>query len=79
MTDQTHFICVSNNHAWGRAETEKQAISNMKAQGGFSQATQYKVWACCKQAYVEEVHGSIMFPAGGYTPLLVKHWERRRG
>lgn len=77
MSDQTHYICVGNNHSWGRAETEKAAIANMKREGGISSLTKYRVYVCCSRAYVEEVHGSIMYPQGGYTPMLVKEWERK--
>ena len=77
MSDQTHYICVGNNHSWGRAETEKQAIANMKAQGGRQHLTKYRVYACCSQTRACEVTGSIMFPVGGYTPMMVKEWKKR--
>ena len=71
MSDQlTHFICLGNNFAWGRAKTERGAVGNMRRASG-TRATEYVVYHVTENAYVDEL-GDIRRPKGDAAPVLTK-------
>lgn len=55
------FIARGSNMGWGRAQTEKQAIANMRKQGGTIRT--YVVHRVSKWTQVDGM-GSLTFPAG---------------
>ena len=72
---RTHYICVGNHYAWGRAETVEQSIKNMIGHGG-GQSTEYKVFHVAANSYVEDIRGSVMY-SDGCPPVLVRHCTRK--
>jgi hypothetical protein len=55
------FIARGNNMGWGRAQSEKQAIANMRRNGG--KVTAYVVARVSKWTTVTGM-GSLSYPAG---------------
>ena len=66
---ETWFIAIGNNHGWGRARTEKQAIANMRRQGG--KPTQYVVYRVNQWTRVNDM-GGLSHPRGYGEPIEVK-------
>jgi hypothetical protein len=62
------FIARGDNFGWGRAQTEKQAIANMRRQGGGVKA--YTVHRVSKWTMVDGM-GSLTYPIG-IEPVEVK-------
>jgi len=71
----TWFIALGNNHGWGRAETEKAAIANMRRQGGT--VTEYIVYAATKETYVNGM-GGLNRPGTDPEAVLIKRWKKPR-
>lgn len=68
------FIARGNNMAWGRAQTEKQAVLNMKRQGGT--ITAYTVHRVSKWTQVDGM-GSLTYPTG-IDPVEVTSVDTRK-
>jgi hypothetical protein len=62
------FIARGSNGGWGRAQTEKQAIANMRKQGG--SVDRYVVHRVSKWTNVDGM-GGLTFPSG-IDPVEVK-------
>jgi hypothetical protein len=71
------FIALGNNHGWGRAETEKAAIANMRRQGG--KVTEYVVYAATEGSYVNDM-GGLNYPTvdGQPAPIKIKHIKPKK-
>ena len=69
------FIARGNNMGWGRAQTEKQAIANMKRQGGA--VTAYTVYRVNKWTMVDGM-GSLTWPIGSPQPVEMKSVDNRK-
>jgi hypothetical protein len=48
-----HFIAVSNNHGWGKAETLEKALKFAVEHSSHQKATIMAVWGCSPDAYVD--------------------------
>lgn len=72
------FIALGNNHNWGRAETEKAAIANMKRAGGSSRkTTEYIVYACTEKTYVNDM-GGLNRPGADPEAIRIKHVKPKK-
>ena len=69
----TWFIALGNQFNWGRAQTEKQAIANMKRAGGSSRkTTEYIVYAATEETYVNDM-GGLNRPGTDPEAVEIKH------
>lgn len=68
------FIARGDNMGWGRAQTEKQAVANMKRQGGT--ITAYTVHRVSKWTIVDGM-GGLSYPSG-IAPVEVKSVGRKK-
>jgi hypothetical protein len=69
------FIALGNNQGWGRAQTEKAAVANMKRQGG--KVTEYIVYACTEKTYVNGM-GGLNRPGTDPEAVKIKHVKPRK-
>ncbi len=65
----THFLAIGNNHGWGKATTEKQAIANMNRVG--TKAERFVIYRCTDGTYVNET-GGINRPAIDPEAVMVR-------
>lgn len=72
----TWFIAIGNQHNWGRAETEKAAIANMKRQSGRA-TTEYIVYAATKETYVNGM-GGLNRPGTDPEAVKIKHVKPKK-
>jgi hypothetical protein len=68
------YIAIGNNFGWGRAETETQAVANMRRQGG--KVTSYVVYRANKWTAVGDM-GGLRYP-NGIKPVEVTRVEPKR-
>lgn len=68
------FIAIGNAMSWGRAQSEAQAIRNMRNNQA-AKTTEYVVWQCSKDAHVVDHLGgaAISWPETDPEPVRVKH------
>jgi hypothetical protein len=72
------FIALGNQYNWGRAETEKQAIANMKRAGGSSRkTTEYIVYAATEATYVNDM-GGLNRPGTDPEAVKIKHVKPKK-
>jgi hypothetical protein len=69
------FIAVGNNHGWGRAETEKEAMANMHRNGG--RATEWSLYRCTEGTYVNDM-GGLNYPTVDGQPAPEMIGSHRR-
>ena len=67
------FIARGSNFGWGRAESEKQAVANMRRQGGA--VTSYIVDRVSKWTQVDDM-GELTYPRG-IEPVRVKTIKKK--
>lgn len=72
----TWFIAIGNQFNWGRAETEKNAIANMRRQSG-RPTTEYIVYRVTEQTYVNGM-GGLNRPAGDPEAVKIKHVKPKK-
>lgn len=71
----THYIVLGNNYGWGRAETEAEAIENMRFGKG-PHVTEFVVFRCTPGTYVNEM-GGFNRPMVDPKPVKVRHHHPR--
>lgn len=71
----TWYIAMGNNQGWGRAETVKAAIANMRRQGG--KVTEYAVYAATEGTYVNDM-GGFNRPRIDPEPVKIKHVKPKK-
>lgn len=85
MSDKTDaracwVVVVGNNHGWGRAKTEKEAMSNMQ-RGGSGRATEWTIYRCTEGTYVNDM-GGLNYPTGDGQPapeIVGSKYARKAG
>lgn len=65
----TDFIVIGNNHGWGRAKNEADAIRTMHAQG--NRATEFHVYRCTPETYVNDM-GGFTRPSADPAPIKIR-------
>lgn len=74
----TWFIALGNNHNWGRAKTEKEAVANMRRAGGAShKTTEYIVYAATEKTYVNDM-GGLNRPGVDPEAVKIKHVKPKK-
>jgi hypothetical protein len=75
----TWFIAIGNAMSWGRAQTEKQAIANMRRNEA-AKTTEYVLWACPEEATVVDHLGgaAVSWPKPGAEPVRIKHVKPKK-
>ena len=75
----TWFVAIGNAMSWGRAQTEKQAIANMRRHQ-MAPTTEYVVWACPESATVVDHMGgaAVSWDRSGAEPVRIKHIKPKK-
>ena len=81
MSDKTDarawFIVVGNNHGWGRAKTEKGAMSNMQRSGS-GRATEWTIYRCTEDTFVNDM-GGLTYPVRVAPEIVGSKYAARKG
>jgi len=65
------YIALGNQFNWGKAESEKAAVANMKRQSS-RKTTEYIVYAATKDTYVNGM-GGLTRPNADPAAIKIKH------
>jgi hypothetical protein len=75
----TWYIAIGNAFSWGRAQSEAQAIRNMRRNQA-AKTTEYVVWLCPEEATVVDHLGgaAVSWPKPGPEPIRIKHVKPKK-